>query len=246
MGIIQGVTEFLPISSSGHLVLFSKITGSHSSMTFDLSLHLATVLAVVVCYKKQIVAMVRHPLSKPSTSLVIATVVTAIFVFILRPFAEQSFSGDFICVTFALSALLLLLTLVIKRKNATTSPSFLQSAVIGASQGLAVFPGLSRSATVFFTGNAVGLEKERNTTFTFLLSLPIIVGSMIVSIIEGGFASVPLHCLIVGFCSAFVSGLLSLKLIRRVFCKQNLMPFVIYLCLLSAFLLLNDNLLHLF
>ncbi len=247
MGIIQGITEFLPVSSSGHLVLFSRLTGIEPSLTFDLALHVATALAVIIFCRKELFSVIKKPLSPLSIALAVATLVSAAMVFLLRGKAENAFSSSAtLPLFFTITAALLLSSVLIRRKSLTSTPTVFQAIIVGAAQGLAVFPGLSRSGTTFFAGNSVGIENKSNASFCFLLSVPIIIGSAAVSAFEGSFSYVTPSYLAVGFFAAFISGLLSLKAIKSVFANKSLLPFVVYLCLLSAFLFLNDGILHLF
>lgn len=247
MGLVQGITEFLPVSSSGHLLLFTRITGNEPSLSFDLILHFATALAVIIFCRKEIVPLIKKPTSPLSLSLIVATATSAVLVFLLRDGVEKVFNDyHFLPLFFALTALLLLLSKLINRKKSNETPTLFQAVIIGFSQGLALFPGLSRSGTTFFAGNAVGLSPKSNASFCFLLSVPIIIGSTVVSLFEGSLSALSLPTILVGFTTAFVSGLLSLKLIKKVFSQKALTPFIVYTSLLSLFLFVNDTFLHAF
>ena len=104
MGLLQGLTEFLPVSSSGHLVLFTRITGVQPDMFFDLFLHLATLFAVIIQFKKQALSVIKKPFSAFSLQLVLATTITVILAFIFKDVAEQSFDGKTLPFTFILTA----------------------------------------------------------------------------------------------------------------------------------------------
>lgn len=246
-GLIQGLTEFLPVSSSGHLVLFSRITGVESSLYFDLILHLGTLAAVIIAFRGEVFALVRKPFSKPSLTVVLATVVSAVVVGLMYKPAKYAFSdGKTLPVFFMMTAVLLTVGAYYRPKTVKPRHDFFTAAVVGFCQGLAVFPGLSRSGTTVTAGTLAGVEKHENTAFCFILSIPIILGSALVEIIGGETAPVPIGQLLVGFFTAFSSGLLSLRLAKTVFAKNNGVFFAAYLVVLSAIIVVNDLCLHLF
>ena len=209
MGILQGLTEFLPVSSSGHLVLFTRITGIESNLFFDLFLHLATLFAVVIQFRRQVLSVIKKPFSPFSLKLILATSISVILAFIFKDV-----------------------------------PSYFDSIVIGIAQGLAVFPGLSRSGTTVSTGKLLGVDEEQNTSFCFLLSIPIIIGGTALELIEGTATVISPLYLFAGFICAFVSGLIALRFIKNAF--KNSRFFAIYLVVLSLFLMINDCFLHIF
>ena len=243
MGLLQGLTEFLPVSSSGHLVLFTRITGVQPDMFFDLFLHLATLFAVIIQFRKQALSVIKKPLSPFSLQLVLATTITVILAFIFKDVAEQSFDGKTLPFTFILTAILLLTSRYFA-KTPTHVPTYFDSIVIGIAQGLAVFPGLSRSGATVSTGKLLGVNEQENTSFCFLLSIPVIVGGIILEVIDGGATLVSPTCLIAGFISAFISGLVALRFIKNAF--KNSHFFALYLVVISLFIIANDCFLHLF
>ncbi len=246
LGIIQGLTEFLPVSSSGHLVLYSRITGAQSSLFFDLILHLGSLAAVIIVYFKEISQLVKHPLSKRARMLMLSTVISAAVVFLLKDIVDSTFDGSLLPVFFLLTAIILTVGTYLPRKQQQKEVGALDAIIIGAAQGFAAFPGLSRSGLTVSTGSLLGVEKSQNASYCFILSIPIIIGSAIVESIGGAFDPVPFGCLAVGFVAAFISGLLALKLIKKVFLNNRFDVFAGYLVVLSIFLTVNDLWLHLF
>ena len=220
MGLLQGLTEFLPVSSSGHLVLFTRITGVQPDMFFDLFLHLATLFAVIIQFRKQSLAVIKKPFSPFSIKLIIATVITVVLAFVFKDVAEQSFNGKTLPFTFILTAVLLL-TSRFFAKTPTHVPTYFDSVVIGIAQGLAVFPGLSRSGTTVSTGKLLGVDEQENTSFCFLLSIPVIIGGTVLEVIDGGATLISPICLITGFVSAFISGLVALRFIKNAFISST-------------------------
>lgn len=247
LGLVQGLTEFLPVSSSGHLVLFSRITGVESSLYFDIILHLGTLAAVIIAFRREVFGLVRKPLSKPSLAVVIATAVSAVVAILTYKPAKLAFSsGKTLPVFFMLTAVLLTAGAYYRPKTVKPRHDFFTAAVVGFCQGLAVFPGLSRSGTTVTAGTLLGVEKRENTAFCFILSIPIILGSALAEIIGGEPSPVPIGQLLVGFFTAFASGLLSLRLAKTIFDKNNGVFFAAYLVVISAVIVINDLWIHAF
>lgn len=246
MGLLQGLTEFLPVSSSGHLVLFSRITGKESSLFFDLILHLGTLLAVIVIFAGDIADIVRHPFSKKSRLLVLSTVCSAAVVFLIKDVVEETFDGTLLPFFFLITAVILFCCTYFSPRQKCENMGVIDAVIIGAAQGLAAFPGLSRSGLTASAGSFLGIRQKENASYCFLLSIPIILGSAVFEIIGGEFIFVPWDCLAIGFSTAFLSGLVSLKLLKKVFLKNRFDVFAVYLTVLSVFLLINDFWLHIF
>ena len=240
LGVTQGLTEFLPISSSGHLSIIARVLGIEASLGFDLVIHCATALAVIIHCRKQLPHLIKKPFAPFPRAIIIATVISAVVVLIVKPFAQNFFNGWGLGIFFALTALLLVFSTFYSPKKTNALPTTFQAVMVGFMQGLAVFPGLSRSATTFTTANALGLEKKSNTSFCFLLSVPIIIGSSIVSLFTEQLVYVPFPCLLIGFISAFISGLLALRCIEKIFLNKNLLPFALYTAIVAVILTLND------
>ena len=245
MGLVQGATEFLPVSSSGHLTLMARICGSESSMYFDLILHVASALSIVVVFKKEIVEIIKQPFGKKCVALIVSTTLSGIMVILLKDFVEGFFDGKYLPLFFIITAVLLVLGSKINirvQKNVT----MLDAAIVGITQGLALFPGLSRSGVTTTTLSLLGVNKEEGMSYSFIMSLPLIFGSTILGIGESSSLSVSFSVLLVGFVTAFLSGLIALKIFKKIFVKKNATPFIIYLTLLSIIILVNDTILHIF
>ena len=235
LGFVQGVCEFLPISSSGHLVLFSFLFGIEDSLFVSIVLHLATLFAVIVVFRKEVWHMIRHPFSKECVNVAIATIFTCIITIIIMPLVESSFEGKILPLTFFTTAIILFLTERNKKKRIGFSNK--NAVIVGLAQGLATLPGLSRSGTTIFAGVASGGNREESSKFSFLISLPIIVGSMILEIYkfvyEGATVSIDFLPMFLSFIVAFVVGLFSIRLTLKVLQKGKLKYFSIYLVILS-------------
>ena len=184
MGLVQGLTEFLPVSSSGHLVLLSKLFNIEESLFISILLHLATLLSIVVVFYKDIWGLIRHPFSKKTITLVLATIPTCIIVLILMPLIKSSFNGLLLPYCFIISAILLFSTEYLTKKKVGRAVDNKIAVIMGIAQGFAVFPGISRSGTTICAGLLADGDKKDTTKFSFLMSIPIILLSMVMEIYE--------------------------------------------------------------
>ena len=241
LGLVQGLTEFLPVSSSGHLVLLSKWFGISDSLFVSILLHLATFFSILVVLRKEVFYLIRHPFSKDTIRLAIATIPTCILALVLMPLIDQSFEGIFLPFCFLISALLLMVTdLTIKRKSfplqsqLTNKNAFL----MGIGQGLAIFPGISRSGTTICVGLLAGSPKDECAKFSFLMSLPIILLSMAMEIYKIVAKSYVIKVNVIGmilsFILAFVVGIFAIKVMLRLTQKASFRYFAFYLIVISV------------
>ncbi len=248
LGLIQGLTEFLPVSSSGHLVLMYKLFGVNSdNLLLSIILHVATLLSVIVWYRKQLWTLIKNPFCKTNINLIIATLPTVAIVLIFKQFIESAFGGATLVVGFMLTAILLVVADYMSSKCEFVTQScditklnikWWQALLVGVSQGIACVPGLSRSGTTISTSLISGVSKQTSTTFSFLLSIPVIVGSLVFELLQGGSVqSVGVFNLIVGFAVAFMVGLFAIKLLNTSVAKGKLYYFSYYLVTIVAIIL---------
>lgn len=240
MGLIQGLTEFLPVSSSGHLVLYARITGVESNVGFDVAVHIATLIAVILCFRKQVAETIKQPFSPRSRLLWLATLCSVASVLATKDLALKVFeTPTLLPVFFMLTAVLLTAAAVFPHKTAH-SLGALDAAIIGFAQGFATFPALSRSGTTVSVGSLLGVKKEENVAFCFLLSIPIVIASAAFEAVSPSSETVPFGILAVGFLSALASGVVALRFVKKLFDKNSWLPFAAYLVVLSALVTLND------
>lgn len=240
LGIVQGLTEFLPVSSSGHLVLLSNIFGIEDSLFVSIVLHVATLLSVLVALRKEVFEIVRHPFSRLSKSLVVATIPTCLIVLVLYPLIAQSFEGAILPICFLITAILLLTAdFFVKHNTFVHSPeiSYKQALIMGIAQGFATLPGISRSGSTICAGLFAGGDREKVAKFSFLMSVPIIILSMALEIFKlvrlGEFPSVNVAGLIVAFILAFVIGVVSIKAMIALTQKVSFKWFSFYLVIIG-------------
>lgn len=236
LGIVQGLTEFLPVSSSGHLVLLSSLFGIEDSLFISILLHLATLLSIVVVLRKEVYSLIRHPFSDMTMKLVVASIPTCVIVLILMPIVNLSFSGAFLPICFFISAILLLLT-SLKKNKAEGQFSFKHAFIMGIAQGLAVFPGISRSGSTICAGLLSGADRKEAGKFSFLMSIPIILLSMVMEIykivVKGESITVNVSGAVFGFIAAFIVGIIAIKFMLKLTEKANFKWFSFYLFIIT-------------
>ena len=178
IGIIQGITEFLPVSSSGHIVLFGSLFHLDNLLLISIVAHIGTLFAVIFCYKERISNIIKHPVKdKTFLKLIIATIPTILIVVLFNNFFEESFNIKFLLWGFIISAILLALADLKKENNKNLNIS--SALYMGITQGLAIVPGISRSGSTLTCGLLAGTNKNETLDFSFLMSIPIILASAI-------------------------------------------------------------------
>ena len=242
LGVVQGLTEFLPVSSSGHLVFFQSLFGLEKpQVAFDVMLHLGTLLAVVVYFRTDISQILlgtwawikgrREGEEKTKLLLwiVVASIPTGLMGILFKDWFESLFSrpqtvGFMLLVTGGV----LWLTLAVRRKEKTTGEmGVVDALIIGIAQGVAIIPGISRSGATISTGIFCHLNRELAGKFSFLLSIPAVLGAAFLKfrkIDTGSEVGVTL----IGMAVAFVIGLLSLKLLMKIIRAGKLSGFAYY------------------
>ena len=237
LGLIQGLTEFLPVSSSGHLVLFSKIFGVEESLFISILLHVATLFSILVVFWKDIWTLIRHPFSKETILLVVATIPTCVIALVLLPLIKQSFSGIFLPFCFLISAIILFVAEYLTKNKQGKEIDYKTAIIIGIAQGFAVFPGISRSGTTISAGLLAGADKKSTAKFSFLMSIPIVLLSLVMEIYEistGGLQiTYPIWAILLSVVVAFISGFFAIKYMMRLTEKGNFKWFSLYLFLLG-------------
>jgi undecaprenyl-diphosphatase len=243
LGILQGLTEFLPISSSGHLEMGNVVLGVRSSnnLLFTVVVHVATVLSTIVVFRKDIFGLLSGMLAfqwNEQTEYIFKLLFSVLPVLVVGLFfkeqVEQFFTGDLVLVgSMLLVTAGLLVTAHFARKE-SRQVTWGRSFIIGIAQALAVLPGISRSGATIATGIILGTKKDEVARFSFLMVLIPIIGAAFLNVLSGDFSeentigTVPL---LIGFFSAFLSGLLACSLMIRVVKNGKLIYFAIY-CLI--------------
>jgi undecaprenyl-diphosphatase len=245
LGIVQGLTEFLPVSSSGHLVLLQNVFGfSEPQLFFDTMLHLGTLVAVVIVMWKSILQLFRRPFNK-LLYLVIATIPAVVATLLFGDFLESTFTGVYLGYEFLLTALILVLAEVISKRVRKRRPVNAGSAAImGTMQALSIFPAVSRSGATIAGALACGIERREAAAFSFLMSIPAILGSVALQGYEIFKASsIPTDWLptIIGMVCAAVAGYFAIKFMIALISRKRLYGFAIYVAILGILVLLDQN-----
>jgi undecaprenyl-diphosphatase len=247
LGIIQGLTEFLPVSSSGHLELAKAILGDTSvpeeSLTFTVVLHFATALSTLVIFRKEIIEIFKGLLQfqwndefKFSLKIIISMFPAVIVGLLFEKELESFFGGKILLVGCMLLLTALLLLLADKAKNTKKEVSFSNAVLIGVSQAIAMLPGISRSGATISTSVLLGVDRTRAAKFSFLMVVPLIFGKIGKDLLSGdlNFQSSEMIPISAGFIAAFLAGLLACKWMISLVKKSKLSYFSIYCAIVGS------------
>ena len=246
LGIIQGLTEFIPVSSSGHLILFEEWLGFEGSLTFDLALHVGTLLALVIYFRGDIAGLAKGILrpreNKISWLIVMATIPAVIAGVLLESTVASAFrSPRLVAFNLILVAMVMLVVdRVAEKRSELNTISVQHAAGMGLAQVLALVPGVSRSGSTITAGLATGLTYSAATRFSFLMSVPVIAGAIVKVLLKDGLQQVASQPLIsvVGITAAAVSGYLAIRFMLSFLTRFGLAPFAYYRIALGALVLL--------
>ena len=244
LGLLQGLTEFLPISSSGHLMLAEKLFDVQAGLFFDVMLHLGTLVAVIIALRHSLWETIRPPIaSKKLLYLVIASAPTFALALVVKLFVPESVMQLLLPVGFALTMVLIILSDKLSKPRLRLEESgWLPIVITGVTQGIAVFPGLSRSGTTISTMKLFGLNASDAAEFSFLLSIPVILASAAGVGLEALTTPVvipPWYCTVIGIVAAFVGGLVSVYMVMRAVKTKSWIWFAIYLIIPLALSLIT-------
>ena len=258
LGFVQGIAEFLPISSSAHLIIFRDIFGIGSGMsanmdlTFDIALHFGTLLSIGVFFFKDFIKMIQKGFTKGVKDddgkilwyLVAATIPAAIVGVLFEEAIENVVRSNYVVIAFALGVMGIIIYLADKfsKETKTIKKMTLKDAIlVGCSQVFALIPGFSRSGTTIAAGRVLGLDRESAAKFSFFLSAPVVLGAVCLQLIKGTTFSViaaNLGTFILGILVSFVIGLLCIKYLLKYLQKHNFKIFMIYRVVLAAVVLI--------
>ena len=256
-GLVQGLTEFLPVSSSGHLVLVQTLFGDGvetNYMLFNVLLHFGTLLSVIVAFWKDIKELfveffgwIRDGFKingHPYRRFIVMLLITLVPMFLILPIEsrmEAAFSSPLLVGLLLLvtAALLFLSEKAPKKHKTEQNASWLDALIVGIGQMFAVLPGLSRSGTTICTGLFCGFSREFAVRFAFIMSLPVVLGANILELADVirepalmGDASIA--CYAVGILVSMLSGLAAIRLVKFITKRGNFRPFVVYCTLVGT------------
>ena len=235
LGLIQGLTEFIPVSSSGHLVLAQQLIPGFSQpgILFDVVLHLATLIAVFYFFRKTILRLSKDYL----LLLVVGTIPAAAIGYFFQNQLEAMFgSANTLGIELLITGVLNVL--VDKTKTTKKVVSVSNSFAIGVAQAVAIIPGISRSGATIFTGVKLGIDREKAAEFSFLLSIPAILGANFLQLATHGLGGIDNPSFyVVGFIFALISGYLSIRVVYKYLMGNRFRVFGYY-CFILGFLVI--------
>jgi undecaprenyl-diphosphatase len=264
LGIMQGFTEWFPLSSSGHLVLMQTYYGGNVSLNewifFDISIHIASMLVVLLMFRKEVRTIIisffrifpeirkgkkfktilkDDPYKLFSVLIIVGTIPTVVIGYVFQRWFETMFDEPLIVgIALVFTGCILMLTYRVKGSRKLKDMKSTDAISIGVMQGIAIIPGVSRSGTTISTGMVLGIEKETAARFSFILAIPAILGALLLHLndLQSFTTSLALP-LAVGFILSFIVGYLTLRILLYVIRKDNFHVFSIYCWVLGTFIL---------
>ena len=247
LGIIQGLTEFLPVSSSGHLEIGKVLLGSdvigEESLFMILVLHFATALSTIIVFKKEIQEILKGILflkinehTEFSIKIIISMIPAIIIGLFFQDQIEALFSRNLLLVGTMLLFTSLILFLADQARNTKKKVSFSNSLILGVVQAIAILPGISRSGSTIATAVLLGIDRQKASQFSFLMVLPLIFGSMVKTLIdmEGVPQDRNMITLALGFFTAFITGIIACRWMISIVKKSKLKYFSYYCLFIGA------------
>jgi undecaprenyl-diphosphatase len=243
LGIVQGLTEFLPVSSSGHLVIFQHLFGvKEAPLAFDVLVHWGTLLAVFVAFWGDIYKIIRRPFSKLTYLIVVGCIPAGLAGILLEPVFEKAFQSLLVVgIGLFITGIILMLSENMTNhslfQKGLRETSYWDVIFIGIIQAIAIVPGISRSGSTIAGGLLAGLEREFAARYSFLLSIPVILGAGVIQLKDLAVQSLPdqqLLPFIIGPVAAAVSGFIAIKLVMRLVKKGRLSIFSYYCWVVGA------------
>jgi undecaprenyl-diphosphatase len=248
LGIVQGLTEFLPISSSGHLVLFQKLFGmDQGAMSFDILLHFGTLVAVLVVYWRDIVEILKNPFGKMGRLILIGSIPTALIGLLFKDLFDKLFaSGATLGAEFLITGVVIWWANEARQgKKRAREMTYADALLIGTLQGAAILPAISRSGLTIMGALFRGLDREFAAKYSFLVSVPVILGANLLDLkdmFESGEVANKIGSVeMIGMLAAAVAGYFAIKYMIRLIVSKGMRMFAWYVWVLG-FLILFDQL----
>jgi undecaprenyl-diphosphatase len=247
LGIVQGITEWLPVSSSGHIVIFENLFGISAPIILALTLHLGTLIAVCAVFWKDIINVLKAIIKldfkseygKLALFIIIAMIPTAIIGFTFKSTFESFFNNlNAVGIALILTGCFLFICERWEKKNIL---GLKESILIGIAQGIAIIPGISRSGATIGTGLLAGVEKQKVARFSFLLSIPAIIGAAVFDVNMTDVASVGLTQILIGMVTSAIVGYLTIKFLLNLINKQKFHWFAVYCWVVGILIVLFAN-----
>lgn len=245
LGIVQGITEFLPVSSSGHLALLQFFFGlEEGARLFTIVVHVGTLVPVLWVYRREVLGLARQPFQRYTYMLVLGTLPTVVAALMLGDALDDVIFGNITLLPYAFLFTALILFLSERMgKDGRAELRYGNSLAIGLMQAVAIIPGISRSGSTIFAGLACGLSREEAARYSFMLSIPAILGGLTLEVVglmaeTDAYVPVPFLQLAFGFVAAMLTGYLAINMLLAMIRKRNLKIFSAYLVVLATALLI--------
>ena len=256
LAIVQGISEFLPISSSAHLVVFrelfhigSTVITENSGLIFDIALHFGTALAIIVFFFKDFLKIFTEGIQVKKTNnkmlwyIVVATIPGAIFGFLLEDIIDTAVRGNYYLIAISLIAIGMLLFVVdlkYKQKKSIEKIGFKEVLIIGFAQVFALIPGFSRSGTTLIAARMLEIKREDAAKFSFYLSVPMVLGALLLGLIKTDLSLITsnLSVFAVGIVVSFLVGIICIKYLLKYLKSHDFKIFMIYRIIFGIIILL--------
>ena len=250
LGVIQGLSEFLPISSTGHLIIGERLMGLEGTgLLLEILLHVGTLVAVLIVFWRDIFEILRHPIKdKRLILLIVATIPAVAVTLLLDDKLDEIFNISwFLGFSFLVTAAFLLIgeAIASRKRKVTETIGYKHATAMGIMQAIAILPGVSRSGSTITGGISTGLTRESAARFSFLMSAVAIVGSLVFklkdllkaggTVFETGWAA-PL----VGVAAALVTGYLAIRFMLKLLRTRSLKPFAVYVTIIGVLVLIDQ------
>jgi len=240
LGIVQGLTEFLPVSSSGHLVFLQKLGIGEPSLFFNIMLHVGTLLSAAIILFKPVIEVLKSLDS--IIKVLISCVPTFIIALIFELYFEELLLGSMLGVGFLVTAVVLVATEFLNKGKIEKDINNKRAFFVGVMQGIAALPGVSRSGMTIGFLRGAGVNGEKAAEYSFIIGMPVILGGALFELLpvikgEAAFNVISSNwsvtAVIFGVIAAFLSGLFAIKIMLKVFSRKSLIPFAIYVTVLA-------------
>jgi undecaprenyl-diphosphatase len=237
LGLLQGLTEFLPVSSSGHLVIAQHLLGIEQPMlTFDIAVHVGTLSAVIAAFWGDVWAIIRKPLCRTTLLLIVGTIPAVLAALLLGNRIEAMFSSiGTVAMALIFTGLLLQASDNLRGQGRLEELGYGKALIVGLCQAVAIVPGLSRSGATIFGSLLSGLNRVEAARFSFMLSIPVILGAAIKQILDAGADGLSLHwTYLLGAAVAAVTGYAAIRIFLKLLGQRRLRYFGYYCWAIAA------------
>ncbi len=242
LGLVQGLTEFLPVSSSGHLVIVQTLFNIDSNMlVFDVFVHLGTLVAVFVAFREDIWGIIKKPISHFTGLILVGCIPAAVMGLLLDDIFESLFSSIVaVAIALIITGFLLMISDRFNGKKTIDEMKYSEALLVGFFQGCAITPGLSRSGSTIFGALLCGLRRKDAARFSFIVSIPVILGAALKSILDSMHSGITISgAYFLGAAVAAISGYFAIRVFLKLLSKRNMHYFSYYVWAVALIILVS-------